>query len=114
MSNELRTGVWGLIGAARPVETANLPQPGHEDSASPTEQYVAQLNIERFRKLLTEEADRVRRQVLVHLLGIEVLKLDALINLAKTGLDATSHPSPEVSSDPSGAASLLLDVISGK
>jgi hypothetical protein len=39
---------------------------------------VARLNVERFSKMLSEEADEVKRQILAHLITEETAKLDAL------------------------------------
>jgi hypothetical protein len=39
---------------------------------------VARLNVERFSKMLSEEADEVKRQTIAHLITEEKAKLDAL------------------------------------
>jgi hypothetical protein len=39
---------------------------------------VARLNVERFSKMLSEEADEAKRQTLAHLITEEKAKLDAL------------------------------------
>ncbi len=45
---------------------------------TPVEKTVARLNIERFRKKLSEEADETTRQTLLHLLAEEEAKLAEL------------------------------------
>jgi len=40
---------------------------------------VARLNVERFCKMFSEEADETKRQILANLITIEKAKLDALI-----------------------------------
>jgi hypothetical protein len=42
---------------------------------------VARLNVERFSKMLSEEADQAKRQTLAHLISEEKAKLDALFPL---------------------------------
>jgi hypothetical protein len=45
---------------------------------------VARLNVERFSKMLSEEADEAKRQMLAHLITEEEAKLDALFPRAFT------------------------------
>jgi hypothetical protein len=45
---------------------------------------VARLNVERFSKMYSEEADETKRQILAHLITEEKAKLDALFPRAFT------------------------------
>jgi hypothetical protein len=45
---------------------------------------VARLNVKRFSKMLSEEADEAKRQILVHLITEEKAKYDALFPRALT------------------------------
>jgi hypothetical protein len=41
--------------------------------------FIARLNVERFSKLFTEQADETKRHTLLHLIAEEKAKLDALV-----------------------------------